>query len=143
MHTVSVSMLYEVQCLLVKSLFFFKPKQPTSARVYLRQRKWISLPCVWTKRYRSKINHISSFICYILFSFLYHLLIKSLVNQTKGESSVSLPGLKCKKKIDYHKSLKWIQLQVHYKIALLLADGIFNFRKLQESCFDFSIKYLC
>lgn len=85
-----------------KSLFF-KPKQPTSACVYLRQRKWISLPCVWTKRYRSKINHIGSFICYILFSFLYHLLIKSLVNQTKGESSVSLPGLKCKKKIDYHK----------------------------------------
>lgn len=102
MHTVSVSMLYEVQCLLVKSLFL-KPKQPTSACVYLRQRKWISLPCVWTKRYRSKINHISSFICYILFSFLYHLLIKSLVNQTKGESSVSLPGSKCKKKIDYHK----------------------------------------
>lgn len=90
--------------------FFFKPKQPTSACVYLRQRKWISLPCVWTKRYGSKINHIGSFICYILFSFLYHLLIKSLVNQTKGESSVSLPGLKCKKKIDYHNSLKWIQL---------------------------------
>lgn len=103
MHTVSVSMLYEVQCLLVKSLFFLKPKQPTSACVYLRQRKWISLPCVWTKRYRSKINHINSFICFISFSFLYHLLIKSLVNQTKGESSVSLPGLKCKKKIDYHK----------------------------------------
>lgn len=103
MHTVSVSMLYEVQCLLVKSLFFFKPKQPTSACVYLRQRKWISLPRVWTKRYRSKISHIGSFICFYSFSFLYHLLIKSLVNQTKGESSVSLPGLKCKKKIDYHK----------------------------------------
>lgn len=96
MHTVSVSMLYEVQCLLVKSLFL-KPKQPTSACVYLRQRKWISLPCVWTKRYRSKINHIGSFICFISFSFLYHLLIKSLVNQIKGESSVSLPGSKCKK----------------------------------------------
>lgn len=88
---------------LSKVSFFLKPKQPTSACVYLRQRKWISLPCVWTKRYRSKINHISSFICFISFSFLYHLLIKSLVNQIKGESSVSLPGLKCKKKIDYHK----------------------------------------
>lgn len=123
--------------------FFFKPKQPTSACVYLRQRKWISLPCVWTKRYGSKINHIGSFICYILFSFLYHLLIKSLVNQTKGESSVSLPGLKCKKKIDYHKLFEMDSIKVHYIIAILLADGIFNFRKLQESCFDFSIKYLC
>lgn len=128
---------------LSKVSLFFKPKQPTSACVYLRQRKWISLPCVWTTRYGSKINHIGSFICYILFSFLYHLLIKSLVNQTKGESSVSLPGSKCKKQIGYHKSLRWIQLQVHYIIAILLADGISNFRKLQESCFDFSIKYLC
>lgn len=75
---------------LSKVSLFFKPKQPTSACVYSRQRKWISLPRVWTKRYGSKIN-------------LYHLLIKSLANQTKGESSVSLPGLKCKKKIDYHK----------------------------------------
>lgn len=96
MHTVSVSMLYEVQCLLVKSLLFLKPKQPTSACVYSRQRKWISLPCVWTKRYRSKINHISSFICFISFSFLYHLLIKSLVNQIKEKSPVSLPSSRFK-----------------------------------------------
>lgn len=33
MHTVSVSMLYEVQCLLVKSLFL-KPKQPVHVSTY-------------------------------------------------------------------------------------------------------------